>query len=322
MQNSLLIYLYTAMKRIRIIETKIAEKYKQGLMRCPVHLSVGQEAIAVGVCKNLKKEDQVFSAHRSHAHYLAKGGNLKLMIAELHGKKTGCAGGKGGSMHLLDLKKNFLAAVPIVGSTIPMAVGASWGKQLQDKKIVTAVFFGDGATEEGVFAESLNFSSLIASPTLFVCEDNLFSVYSHKKVRRPKNFSLKKFVESHGIKYFSGNGNNIFDVYSISARAVRYIKKHNLPAFVNFFTYRWLEHCGPNWDTELEYRKKEELLSWIKKCPVAFIEKYAIKRSILSENKISKISKNINDEINKAFIFSQKSHFPSKQDLSKNVYKK
>ena len=322
MKKSLLISLYRDIQRIRMVELKISEKYKEGLMRCPVHLSVGQEAVAVGVCKSLNKNDQVLSAHRSHAHYLAKGGDLKSMLAELYGKKTGCAGGKGGSMHLIDLNKNFLGAVPIVGSTIPIAVGVSWGKQLQNKKTVTVSFFGDGATEEGVFAESLNFSNLVATRTLFVCEDNLFSVYSSKKHRRSKKFSLKSFVESHGIKYFSGNGNNIFDVLSITKSALNYIRKFNLPAFINFNTYRWLEHCGPNWDTQLGYRKKNELLKWIKKCPVVFLENYVLKKNILNYKKIEKIKKNIDNEIKSAFIFSEKSPFPRKKDLLSEVYKK
>ena len=140
--NNNLNKIYSKMIRIRMIEQKIASMYGEQEMRCPVHLSIGQEAVATGVCSQLKTNDIVLSAHRAHAHYLAKGGSLKSMLSELYGKSSGCAGGKGGSMHLLDLSKNFLAAVPIVGSTIPMAVGASWGRKLQKKKVITAVFFG------------------------------------------------------------------------------------------------------------------------------------------------------------------------------------
>ena len=155
------------MLRIRQIETSIAKKYKEQEMRCPVHLSVGQEAVAVGICQNLNKKDKIVTAHRSHAHYLAKGGSLKKMLAELYGKFTGCAKGFGGSMHLIDLNSGVAAAVPIVGSTIPIAVGASWGLGLQNKKNIVCVFFGDGATEEGVFQESLNFTKTETQNFLF-----------------------------------------------------------------------------------------------------------------------------------------------------------
>ena len=152
--------LYFAMLRIRMVEEKIAELYSEQEMRCPVHLSIGQEAVAVGVCEHLHHKDIVMSAHRAHAHYLAKGGNLKSMIAELHGKSTGCAMGKGGSMHLVDLNCGFFAAVPIVGSTIPIAVGVAWAFKLKKSSNIVAVFLGDGSTEAGVFFESLDFASL------------------------------------------------------------------------------------------------------------------------------------------------------------------
>ena len=309
------------MKKIRMVEEEIAKRYSEGLMRCPVHLSTGQEAVAVGVCQNLTTEDQVFSAHRSHAHYLAKGGALKPMIAEIYGKKTGCAGGKGGSMHLIDIKKNILGAVPIVGSTIPMGVGASWGKKLKNKKVVTAVFFGDGATEEGIFAESLNFASLIKSPNLFICEDNLYSTNSPKDVRRIKTFSLRKFVESHSIKYFSCDGNNVLDVYSVSSKAISYIKKFGRPAFIEFKTYRWLEHVGPNSDINLGYRSKQEVMSWINKCPIKSLKKYLFKKKFMDDKKLTQIEEKIQRDINYAFTFALKSKFPSRKDLLKNIYK-
>ena len=174
------------MLRIRMVEETISRRYSEWKMRCPVHLSIGQEAPAVGVMENLKKEDKIVTAHRSHAHYLAKGGNLNSMIAELYGKETGCAKGKGGSMHLIDLKAGVTAAVPIVGSTIPIGVGLSWSIKLERKKNIVVIFFGDGATEEGVFQESLDFASLHNLPVLFVCENNEFSVYSHLSKRQSK----------------------------------------------------------------------------------------------------------------------------------------
>ncbi len=168
-----------------MVEEKIAKLYPEQEMRCPVHLCIGQEAICVGVCANLGPEDYVLSNHRSHGHYLAKGGDLKAMMAEIYGKVTGCCQGKGGSMHLVDLPSRFLGAVLIVGSTIPIAVGAALGTVMEGEQRVTVVFLGEGATEEGVFHESLNFAALKKLPVIFVCENNYFSVYPHLSVRQP-----------------------------------------------------------------------------------------------------------------------------------------
>ena len=251
--------LYFAMLRIRMVEEKIAELYSEQEMRCPVHLSIGQEAVAVGVCDHLEREDIIMSAHRAHAHYLAKGGDLKSMIAELYGKETGCAMGKGGSMHLVDLNSGFFAAVPIVGSTIPIAVGVAWAFKLKKSRNIVTVFLGDGATEEGVFFESLDFASLKNVPMLFVCENNFYSVYSQLNVRQSPDRKIAGLAESHGIKTYTGDGNNITQVSEIAKEAIKYIKDYNAPAFIELETFRWLEHCGPNWDDELGYRKEGEL---------------------------------------------------------------
>ena len=177
--------LYYQMLRIRMVEEAIADLYAQQDMRCPIHLCIGQEAVAVGVCAALAADDYVLSGHRSHGHYLAKGGNLPAMLAEFYGKVTGCCQGKGGSMHLVDLAAGFLGAVPIVGSTMPIAVGTALASVMRGESRVTAVFFGEGATEEGVFHESLNFAALQKLPVVFVCENNLYSVYSPLAVRQP-----------------------------------------------------------------------------------------------------------------------------------------
>ena len=162
------------MLRIRLVEEKIADLYPQQEMRCPIHLCIGQEAIPVGVCSNLKIDDTILGNHRSHGHYLAKGGDLKAMMAEIYGKATGCSGGKGGSMHLIDLSVNILGTTPIVGSIIPIAVGAAFASSLKSEKNATIVFLGRAATEEGVFFESLNFAALKKLPIVFVSEDNFF----------------------------------------------------------------------------------------------------------------------------------------------------
>ena len=187
------------MLRIRLVEESIANKYSEQKMRCPTHLSIGQEAIAVGVCANLTSQDQVLSTHRAHAHYLAKGGCLNSMMAEIYGKASGCSKGMGGSMHLIDTSVGFMGSTAIVGNTIPVAVGLALEKKLARKKSIACVFFGDGATEEGAFYESINFAIIHSLPILFICENNLYSVYSGLEVRQPVDRKIHKMVRAMGI---------------------------------------------------------------------------------------------------------------------------
>ena len=198
--------LLRSMTRIRMVEEEIARRYKEQQMRCPVHLSVGQEAAAVGVCAALIQSDWVFSGHRNHAHYMAKGGNLRAMISEIYGKASGCCGGRGGSMHLTDLKAGFIGATPIVGSTVPIATGAALTAQSEGKGRAVVVFLGDGAMETGVVNESLNFAAVRRLPILFVCENNLYSVYSPLDVRQPKGRCLSDLAEGHGVSSYKANG--------------------------------------------------------------------------------------------------------------------
>ena len=174
------------MLRIRRVEEAIADRYVEQEMRCPTHLCIGQEAIAVGVCDVLERKDKVFSNHRAHGHYLAKGGDLSAMIAELYGRVTGCCGGRGGSMHLIDLDAGVMGTTPIVGGTIPVATGSAWASALQKRGEVTVVFFGEGCFEEGVMHESLNFAALHKLPIVFICENNEFSVYTPLSLRQPQ----------------------------------------------------------------------------------------------------------------------------------------
>ena len=187
--------LYSEMQRIRLIEQRISEEYSKQEMRCPVHLSIGQEAVPVGISEILSVEDHVVSAHRSHAHFLAKGGDLNKMISELFGKVTGCAGGKGGSMHLIDPEVNVTAAVPIVGSSISIGTGVGFGLKKLGQDNIVVVYFGDGATEEGAFSESLDFAALFELPVLFVCENNFYSVYTNLMARQAVGRNLQKFVQ-------------------------------------------------------------------------------------------------------------------------------
>ena len=313
--------LYYSMLRIRMVEERIAKLYSEQEMRCPVHLSIGQEAVAVGVCKHLQKNDIVMSAHRAHAHYLAKGGNLKAMLAELYGKSTGCAMGKGGSMHLIDLESGFYAAVPIVGSTIPIAVGVAWAFKMKKSTNIVTVFLGDGATEEGVFFESLDFASLKNVPILFVCENNFYSVYSNLKVRQAPLRKISVLAESHGIKTFIGDGNDVQQVSDIAYEAIEHIKDNNAPAFLELETFRWLEHCGPNGDDELGYREQGELEEWVKRCPIETYKNKIINKSFVEEAEIAKMIENINSEIGDAFNFAKESAFPELNLLNQHIYK-
>jgi len=314
------IKLYYEMLRIRQIETTISKKYYEQEMRCPVHLSVGQEAIAVGVCQNLSKKDKIVTAHRSHAHYLAKGGSLKSMLAELYGKETGCAKGLGGSMHLIDLNAGVTAAVPIVGSTIPIGTGLAWANKLQKNNQIVVVFFGDGATEEGVFFESLDFAALHNLPILFVCENNEYSVYSHISKRQSIKRSITKIGKSFGIKSLRVDGNSIEKVFLKTKNIIDKIKISKKPFLIELKTFRNLEHCGPNNDDNLNYRKKAYLNNWNKRCPILNYEKILKKKNLLTDEINSKIKKKLKIEINNAFNFAKKSKFPKKELLKKFIY--
>jgi TPP-dependent pyruvate/acetoin dehydrogenase alpha subunit len=312
--------LFYNLLRIRIIEETISKKYPEGKMRCPVHLSIGQEAIPVGICSNLTNKDQIVSAHRSHAHYLAKNGNLKSMIAEIYGKSTGCAKGIGGSMHLIDPEVGMIAAVPIVGSSIPIAVGLAWGNKLKKKDNIVVVFFGDGAVEEGAFHESLNFAALHSLPILFVCENNNFSVYTKLEKRQLKNRRIANIAIAHGLKAFVDDGSNVFKVAKISQKAVSYIKENNLPCFMELDTFRHLEHCGPANDDLLGYRDKDYTSKWFKKDPLDIARKELFKDQSFNQKEIRNFVKRIEKECYDAFNYAEKSTFPLKKDLFENLY--
>ena len=295
--------IFFQMLRIRKIEEKIADLYSQQQMRCPVHLSIGQEPVAVGVCSQLSNYDLVFSGHRAHAHYLAKGGSLKKMLAEIYGKSSGCCKGRGGSMHLTDLNAGFVASTPIVGSTIPIAVGVALSiKQKLEKKIVV-VFFGDGAMETGVAYESINFATVNSLPIIFVCENNLYSVYSPLSVRQSSKRQIVQLAKAHGIRAISLDGNDVNNII----KTTKYIRKKIMlkgegPAFLEIKTYRWLEHCGPNYDNDLGYRTEDEFLKEKNKDILSILEN----ENCHDKNEMLKI---IDTEINEAFSYAINSSF-------------
>jgi pyruvate dehydrogenase E1 component alpha subunit len=311
--------LYRLMLRIRLVEEALAERYQEQEMRCPVHLCVGQEAISAGVCLALKTTDTVYSNHRAHGHYLAKGGDLKSFIAELYGRATGCVGGYGGSMHLMDKRVGFMGCTPIVGSTVPLAVGSAWAHRLKKNGNVAVAFFGDGCFEEGVTHESLNFAALKKLPVLFVCENNQFSVYTPLKERQPDR-PIHAVARAHGWKSWSGDGNDAVAVFEMAAQAAASAREGRGPQFLELFTYRWLEHCGPNNDDHLSYRSAEEFRRWKERCPVAFLEKKLVEEKTLNDKKVRDLKSELHREIEAAFEFARSSPAPDPKNLRQKVY--
>jgi TPP-dependent pyruvate/acetoin dehydrogenase alpha subunit len=309
-----------SMIRIRVIEELIADRYADQQMRCPVHLSIGQEGAAVGVCAALRSADYAVSGHRSHGHYLAKGGNLRAMMAELYGRVDGCSRGKGGSMHLVDLDVGFLGATPIVGSTIAIGVGAAFASSLRSEDRLAAVFFGDGATEAGIFHESLNFAVLHRLPVLFVCENNLYSVYSPLAVRQPAHRSIHGLAASHGMPAHSVDGNDVSAVHRAAVVAVDGIRRGEGPAFLELSTYRWREHCGPNWDDQLGYRPVGELASWQRSDPVVAATEALTAAGRCDQTGIDAMFSEAREEALSAVEFARASPFPDADELHRDVY--
>jgi TPP-dependent pyruvate/acetoin dehydrogenase alpha subunit len=304
---------------IRKIEENISIRYKDQQMRCPVHLSIGQEASAIGVCENLEKEDILFSGHRSHAHYLARDCDPQKMIDEIHGKITGCVGGRGGSMHLQDLSKNFYASIPIVGSALGLAVGTALNQMRKNKKGITIVFFGDGAIEEGIFHESMNMATIFELPILFVCENNFYSIYTHINQRQPST-DMTRFAKPHKIKSLRTNGYDVENVYNKAKIAVDFIKKNRRPYFLQLDNYRYYEHCGPNKDDHKNYRPIKELNFWRKKDPLTLYEKKLLNKSIISMDSLETLHKSTQIRIDKIFQKSLNAPLPKPSQAKSHVY--
>lgn len=315
-----LVELYRQMLRIRLVDERIAELYPEQEMRCPVHLSIGQEAAAVGVCAALRADDYVFGTHRSHGHYLAKGGDLRAMLAEFYGKATGCSGGRGGSMHLIDVDAGFLGSTPIVGSTIPIAVGAALAVAMQREPRVVAVFLGDGATEEGVFHESLNFAALRELPVLFVCENNLYSVNSPLSVRQSPRRDVCAIAEANGIPSARLDGNDVGLVFAGAADAIERARSGDGASLLELDTYRWRTHCGPGYDGNLGYRTEAELEAWRARDPIAAARERLLADGAFDAAALQRIEGELEREIDDAVAFAKESPFPDGDELLADVY--
>lgn len=314
--KSRLISLYEIMLKIRLTELKIEELYPEDEMRTPIHLCIGQEAIAAGVCANLNKDDYVFSNHRGHGHYIAKGGDLKSMIAELYGKETGCSRGRGGSMHLVDTLVGFMGSSSIVGGNIPVATGAALGSLLRSDGRVSVAFFGDAASEEGVMPESMNFAALKRLPVVYICENNFYSVCSHQSARQA-NCDISLRPKAFGISSYSVDGTDVAEVYSVSKKAIGAARSGKGPSFIECRAYRWRGHAGAGDPQKDAYRKEDEWKEWMAKDPVGDFESKLVRKGLITERRIKELADTAVKEISEAFAFAKRSPFPDKRELEK-----
>jgi len=319
MQSEQLIRMHRDMLRIRMIEEGIADRYAEQEMRCPVHLSIGQEAAAVGVGHALLHTDRVFSTHRCHAHYLAMDGGLKAMLAEIYGKAAGCTGGRGGSMHLTDDDKGLIASIPIVGSSIPLAVGAALADQIDGNQNVSVAFFGDAGVEEGVFHESANFAGLHKLPVVFVCENNWYALYTPLEDRQPPHL-LSELPRAYGMKFESADGNDVVAVFKAAQKAVRHARQGHGATFLLLNTYRHRESCGPGFDNHIGHRTEAEYQSWLARCPIKRSRETLNLRNLLKLDEETMMQADLRQEIDEAFAFARSAPLPDPSEASAHVY--
>jgi TPP-dependent pyruvate/acetoin dehydrogenase alpha subunit len=306
--------LYKSLYRIRRLEEEIARIYPSDCIKSPVHLSIGQEAVSVGVCEALRPADIVFGTYRSHALYLARGGCMKEMMAELYGKATGCARGKGGSMHLIAPEVGMMGTSAVVGTTIANAVGYAYAEKYRLRKTVIACFFGDGATEEGVFAESLNFAALQKLPVLFVCENNQYAIHTHQN-RRQALPDICGRARAHGIPAERIEANEVLTVYGRTLNLTDQIRTGRGPRFLEVMTSRWQEHVGPNQDFHLGYRTEEEVKPWRDNDQVRWLRKF------VDPERLQQIETEAEAEIEDAIAFAADSPYPAAEELLADVFK-
>jgi pyruvate dehydrogenase E1 component alpha subunit len=315
--------LYRTMIRIRFCEESLVEPILNGEVRCPVHLYSGEEAIATGVCAALEENDYIFSTHRSHGHYLAKGGSLPKLIAEIYGKETGCSRGRGGSMHIVDGQKGMMGTAPIVAGTISLALGAALASSIRKENRVVVSFFGDGAAGEGVLYESLNFASLKKLPIIFACENNFYSTHMPISECRVNN-NIYKVGLPFCIESCRVDGNDVLKVYKAAKKAVEKCRKGQGPVFIEFITYRLRGHVGPDDNIQgnhIDIRPKEEIEKWWKKDPLKKLERYIIKNKIIKKEDLKKIRHQAEKEVKEAYVFAHKSRYPKQGELTSYVFK-
>jgi pyruvate dehydrogenase E1 component alpha subunit len=298
---------------IRRVEEEVARIYPSDKIKSPVHLAIGQEAVSVGVCDLLRSDDAVAGSYRSHALYLAKGGDLRAMMAEMYGKATGCARGKGGSMHLVGMDRLILGTSAVVGTTIAVAVGYALALKREGRGRVVASFFGDGATEEGCFYECLNFAALHRLPVLFVCENNGLAIHTPLE-RRWAEMDLCRRVSGFGVPAHLVEDGDLFAIRSTASAALERIRAGGRPEFLECKVYRWREHVGPNEDFDAGYRSREEARPWIENDQLTRLA------AMVQNDARERIEAEIEEVIAEAVAFAEESPFPDKEALFADVF--
>lgn len=318
----LAINLYKSLLRTRRAEEIFADEYRNGTMRTPTHFGIGQEAVAVGVCAALGREDAAYSHHRCHTHYLAKGGSLLGLAAELLGREAGCSRGRGGSVHLTDRSVGFIGSSPILGQATALAVGTALAFRMDGLKGVSVAFFGEGVSDEGSFWESLNYASVHKLPVLLVCENNLYATESLLSVRQPEGTDLCERVETFKVRTRRMDGNDVFAVHDAAQAALKHIRGGGGPFFLECMTYRWREHVGPMWDYELKrtYRSRAEVEAWMEKCPVKRCGRWLLAKGVATQKDLDAWRAEIDHEINAVLAEAKASPWPQVSTLFDNVY--
>lgn len=320
LESSRLRELLHDMMLIRKAEQKLASERQSGAIGGPVHLGVGQEAAAVGVSYHLSPSDMVFGAHRSHSHYLALGGSVQALFAEVLGKKTGCSKGMGGSMHLWDQPNGFYGSVPIVAGTVSLAVGAALGAKLKNTKSVAIAYFGDGAIEEGVVHESLNLASTMKLPIIFVVENNLFASHMHISLRQP-NTSVSRFALANNIQYQLVDGNDVINVSDAAKQLIMDARDKSMPGFLELVTHRWYGHV--DWREDIDvgvHRSSADLKAWRKRDPIQRLIDALIAKNILTAKDLDDLSEDLNSRIELCWKMAKEDEYPTDDALLACVY--
>ncbi|MFC1900655.1 thiamine pyrophosphate-dependent dehydrogenase E1 component subunit alpha [Chloroflexota bacterium] len=317
LENSQLIDMYRTMLTIRRFEERVSKEFIEDNIPGYVHVYIGEEAVATGVCMNLQKSDRIVSHHRGHGHCIAKGADIKRMMAEIYGKKTGYCKGKGGSMHIADFSIGMLGANGIVGAGLPIAVGAAAAAQLEGNGKVAVVFFGDGGTHEGEFHETMNLASIWKLPLIFVCENNYYSAFSRAEDTIAID-EIYKRAEAYSMPGMAVDGNDVVAVYEAAKGLVERAREGGGPSFLECRTYRWHGHFETK--MPMEIRPADEVEAWKKKCPVAAMERKLIKTGISTEKDIEEIQNQVMVQIDDAVKYAVESPFPEPEDALEDVY--
>jgi pyruvate dehydrogenase E1 component alpha subunit len=304
---------------IRRVEEKIGDGVTAGKIVCPCHLGIGQEAVAVGISEHLRPSDRIFGAHRSHTHFLALGGGVYPLLAEVLGKEDGCSKGMGGSMHLYAGNIGFMGSVPIVAGTVSLAVGAALAARKDAKGDVAVAYFGDGAAEEGVVHESLNLASVLKLPVIFVCENNLFSSHLHISLRQPAD-KVGRYGEAHGIPTETVDGNDVVAVSAATRRLVANMREGGGPGFLEAVTYRWRGHVGPREDNDVGVNRGEDLARWKARDPIRRLADAMKSAGMLDQAAQERIDEQVQREIGEAWARAELAPFPPASSLLTRVY--